>query len=164
MGRLDRPWCARRPLTGCLESLPDCMKTIQKSVLLWHSAHEMFALVTDVQHYPQFLPWCDHSEVVERDEHGMVAKVGMAISGIRQSFTTRNRHVDDRQVLMELVDGPFSHLEGRWDFTPLGDGSRKNQPGDLCVDVVEGLPHCMDLVTPEEVCREVERFLPLWGI
>lgn len=103
----------------------DCMKTIQKSVLLWHSAHEMFALVTDVQHYPQFLPWCDQSEVLERDEHGMVARVGMAISGLKQSFTTRNRHVDDRQVLMELVDGPFSLLEGTWDFTPLGDGSQR---------------------------------------
>lgn len=104
---------------------PDCMKTIQKSVLLWHSAHEMFALVTDVMHYPQFLPWCDHSEVVEQSEAGMVAKVGMSIGGLRQSFTTRNTHLDDRQVLMALVDGPFSHLEGRWDFTPLGDGSEK---------------------------------------
>ena len=101
------------------------MKTIQKSVLLWHSAHEMFALVTDVHHYPQFLPWCDHSEVIERDDSGMVAKVGMSISGLRQSFTTRNRHVDDRQVLMELVDGPFSHLEGCWDFVPLGDGTQR---------------------------------------
>ena len=62
----------------------DCMKTIQKSVLLWHSAHEMFALVTDVQHYPQFLPWCDHSEVIERETiDGMVARVGMAISGMQ---------------------------------------------------------------------------------
>jgi len=110
---------------GCLLCRPDCMKTIQKSVLLWHSAHEMFALVTDVHHYPQFLPWCDHSEVVERGEEGMVAKVGMSISGLRQSFTTRNTHVDDRQVLMELVDGPFSHLEGCWDFTPLGDGTER---------------------------------------
>ena len=101
------------------------MKTIQKSVLLWHSAHEMFSLVTDVQHYPQFLPWCDHAEIVERSGEGMTAKVGMAIGGLRQSFTTRNRHVDDRQVLMELVDGPFSHLEGCWDFVPLGDGAQK---------------------------------------
>ncbi|MGS5087143.1 type II toxin-antitoxin system RatA family toxin [Hydrogenophaga sp. A37] len=101
------------------------MKTIQKSVLLWHSAHEMFALVTDVPQYPQFLPWCDHSEVVESDDAGMVAKVGMSISGLRQSFTTRNTHVDDRQVLMELVDGPFSHLEGVWDFIPLGDGTQR---------------------------------------
>ncbi len=112
-------------VAGSLDCPFDCMKTIQKSVLLWHSAHEMFALVTDVQHYPQFLPWCAHSEVVERGAAGMVAKVGMSISGLRQSFTTRNTHVDDRQVLMELVDGPFSHLEGVWDFTPLGDGSQR---------------------------------------
>jgi ribosome-associated toxin RatA of RatAB toxin-antitoxin module len=99
----------------------DCMKTIQKSVLLMHSAHEMFALVTDVQQYPAFLPWCDHSEVIERNERDMLAKVGMSIGGLRQSFTTRNSHVNDRQVLMSLVDGPFSQLEGQWDFTPLGD-------------------------------------------
>ena len=99
------------------------MKTIQKSVLLMHSAHEMFALVTDVQHYPQFLPWCDHSEVLERGELEMLAKVGMSIGGLRQSFTTRNVHVIDRQILVRLVDGPFSQLNGQWDFTPLGDGS-----------------------------------------
>jgi ribosome-associated toxin RatA of RatAB toxin-antitoxin module len=101
------------------------MKSIQKSVLLSHSAHEMFALVTDVQHYPAFLPWCDHSEVIERDASGMVARVGMSLSGLRQSFTTRNTHLEDRQVLMALVDGPFSHLEGVWDFTPLGDGTQR---------------------------------------
>jgi ribosome-associated toxin RatA of RatAB toxin-antitoxin module len=101
------------------------MKTIQKSVLLWHSAHEMFALVTDVQHYPEFLPWCDHSEVVKREAGGMVAKVGMSIGGLRQSFTTSNTHVEDRQVLLQLVDGPFSALEGCWDFTPLGDGTQR---------------------------------------
>lgn len=87
-----------------------------------HSAHEMFALVTDIQHYPTFLPWCDCSEVIEHNEHTMVAKVGMSIGGLRQSFTTRNAHVNDRQVLMSLVDGPFSQLDGQWDFTPLGDG------------------------------------------
>jgi ribosome-associated toxin RatA of RatAB toxin-antitoxin module len=121
MLRRERQWApAGRP-----EILLDCMKTIHKSVLLWHSAHEMFALVTDVQHYPQFLPWCEHGEVIERDERGMLARVDMAMSGLRQSFTTRNTHVDDRQVLMALVEGPFSHLEGVWDFTPLGDGSQR---------------------------------------
>ena len=101
------------------------MKTIQKSVLLWHSAHEMFALVTDVQHYPDFLPWCDHSEVMEREAGGMLAKVGMSSGGLRQNFTTRNTHIEDRQVLLQLVDGPFSQLEGCWDFKPLGDGTQR---------------------------------------
>lgn len=101
------------------------MKTIHKSVLLWHSAHEMFALVTDVQHYPQFLPWCDRGDVLEQSGDGMVARVGMSIGGLQQSFTTRNRHVADREVFMELVDGPFSQLDGHWTFTPLGDGSQR---------------------------------------
>jgi ribosome-associated toxin RatA of RatAB toxin-antitoxin module len=101
------------------------MKTIQKSVLLWHSAHEMFALVTDIARYPEFLPWCERGEVLEQGEHNMVARVGMAIGGLRHSFTTRNVHEADREVMMELVDGPFSHLDGRWTFTPLGDGTQR---------------------------------------
>jgi ribosome-associated toxin RatA of RatAB toxin-antitoxin module len=41
------------------------MKSVHKSVLIWHSPHEMFSLVTDVARYPEFLPWCDRSRVIE---------------------------------------------------------------------------------------------------
>lgn len=101
------------------------MKTIHKSVLLWHSAHEMFALVTDIERYPQFLPWCDRGEVMERLQDGVVARVGIAISGLRQTFTTRNTHESDHKVVMKLVEGPFSTLDGVWVFTPLGDGTQR---------------------------------------
>ena len=100
------------------------MKSVHKSVLLWHSAHEMFALVTDVASYPAFLPWCDQTSVLDASDAGMTAKVGMALSGLKQSFTTRNTHEQDRKVVMQLVDGPFSRLDGTWEFTPLGDGSQ----------------------------------------
>jgi ribosome-associated toxin RatA of RatAB toxin-antitoxin module len=85
----------------------------------------MFALVTDIERYPQFLPWCDQGEVLNQMDDGVVARVGMTISGLRQSFTTRNTHEDDRKVRMELVDGPFSRLDGVWEFTPLGDGQQR---------------------------------------
>ena len=100
------------------------MKTVHKSVLLWYSAEEMFALVTDVAHYPAFLPWCDQASVLSEDATGMTAKVGISFAGIKQAFSTRNRHVADREVAMELVDGPFSQLDGLWTFTPLGEGQR----------------------------------------
>ena len=96
------------------------MKTVHKSVLIWYSAAEMFALVTDVASYPQFLPWCDKSAVLSEDDHGMTAKVGLSMAGLSQSFTTRNTHVKDRQVNLTLVNGPFSKLDGQWDFTPVG--------------------------------------------
>lgn len=101
------------------------MKNIHKSVLIWYSPEEMFRLVTDVAHYPEFLPWCDRSSVLEADAHGMVAEVGISFGGIKQTFTTRNEHIDGRAVRISLVKGPFSNLSGHWRFTPVGDGSQR---------------------------------------
>jgi ribosome-associated toxin RatA of RatAB toxin-antitoxin module len=101
------------------------MKTVKKSVLIWFSPQEMYGLVTDVPSYPQFLPWCDHTKIVEQDAHGMVAEVGMSIGGLHQSFTTRNTHTPGRSVGMQLVKGPFSRLDGQWDFLAVGDGTQR---------------------------------------
>ncbi len=101
------------------------MKTVTKSVLLWYSPEEMYALVTDVERYPEFLPWCDRAAVLSQDEAGVTAEVGIAFSGIHQSFTTRNTHTAPSQVVMALVKGPFSNLDGQWTFLPVGDGSER---------------------------------------
>jgi ribosome-associated toxin RatA of RatAB toxin-antitoxin module len=101
------------------------MKTVHKSVLIWYAPEEMFALVTDVAHYPDFLPWCDRARVLDQDAEGMTAEVGIAMGALRQSFTTRNTHEPGRRVQMQLVKGPFSHLEGDWHFHPVGDGRQR---------------------------------------
>lgn len=101
------------------------MKTVHKSVLIWYSAEEMFALVTDVAKYSEFLPWCDRSRVIALEPDGMKAEIGINFSGIHQTFTTRNTHVAGREVRMKLVDGPFSNLDGCWKFHPLGEGSQR---------------------------------------
>ncbi len=110
------------------------MKTVHKSVLIWYSAEEMFALVTDVASYPAFLPWCDQASVLAQDEHGMTAKVGISLGGLKQSFTTRNEHVAGREVSMKLIDGPFSKLDGSWLFTPLeaASGAADGAPQRAC--------------------------------
>ena len=101
------------------------MKTVTKSVLIWYSRAEMYVLVTDVDQYPKFLPWCDRARVVTSDETGMTAEIGISFSGIRQTFTTRNHHVAGREVRMKLVDGPFSSLDGGWKFSPVGPAGQR---------------------------------------
>ncbi len=101
------------------------MKTVTKSVLIWYSPQEMYVLVTDVDQYPKFLPWCDRARVVSSDDAGMTAEIGISFSGIRQTFSTRNAHVQNRQVAIQLVSGPFSRLDGEWNFLPIGDGSQR---------------------------------------
>ena len=56
------------------------MKHVHKSVLIWYSPAQMFALVTDVVRYPEFLPWCDHARVVKATGEGMTAEVGISFS------------------------------------------------------------------------------------
>ena len=103
------------------------MKHIKKSVLIWYQPHEIYELVIDVASYPQFLPWCESVDILERDEHGLTARLHLAYSGVRHAFTTRNLQVADESVRIDLVDGPFSTLDGFWRFVPLqgpghGDG------------------------------------------
>lgn len=95
------------------------MKHVKKSVLLWYSPHEMYELVIAVDDYPQFLPWCARAEVLERHADGLTARLHLAYRGLRHAFTTRNVHTPDRRVVLSLVDGPFSQLDGSWDFLAL---------------------------------------------
>ena len=101
------------------------MKTVTKSVLIWYSPQEMYVLVTDVAQYPQFLPWCDHANVLDINAQGMTAEVGISFGGVRQTFTTRNIHTPPSRVELQLVKGPFSRLDGQWNFHPLGDGTQR---------------------------------------
>jgi ribosome-associated toxin RatA of RatAB toxin-antitoxin module len=100
------------------------MKHVKKSVLLWYSPREMYTLVTAVPDYPKFLPWCELAEVLEQHDGGMTARMHLAYAGVRHAFTTRNSHVEDASVQVDLIDGPFSLLEGFWRFNPLA------MPGD----------------------------------
>jgi ribosome-associated toxin RatA of RatAB toxin-antitoxin module len=103
------------------------MKHVRKTVLLWYSPVEMYELVTDVQDYPSFLPWCDKAEVLEHHEDGITARLGLAYMGVRHAFTTRNLHVPGTSVTVQLVDGPFSLLDGTWLFRPLGRPGSEEQ-------------------------------------
>jgi ribosome-associated toxin RatA of RatAB toxin-antitoxin module len=105
------------------------MKHVNKSVLLWYSPGEMYQLVTAIEDYPRFLPWCDHAEVIERRDDGVTARIGLAYAGVKHAFTTRNDHVPGETVVVKLVDGPFSLLDGTWDFVPLG---RPGSPAQAC--------------------------------
>ena len=95
------------------------MKHVKKSVLLSYSPHEMYTLVTEVKDYPSFLPWCERAEVLEERADGVTARLHLSYLGVKQAFTTRNEHTPDERVVLTLVDGPFSTLDGTWRFIPV---------------------------------------------
>ncbi|HZF17718.1 MAG TPA: type II toxin-antitoxin system RatA family toxin [Steroidobacteraceae bacterium] len=101
------------------------IKTVERSLLLPYSPGQMYALVNDVERYPQFLPGCAAARVVEADAAHMVAAVDIRKGPLHLSFTTRNRLEPDRRIDMELIDGSFRSLRGAWRFDDIaGEGVR----------------------------------------
>jgi ribosome-associated toxin RatA of RatAB toxin-antitoxin module len=85
----------------------------------------MFTLVSDIESYPRFLPWCRSSRVLSQDNDEVRASIEFSVSGMTRSFTTRNRHQVNKIIEMQLVDGPFSRLDGCWQFGQLGEAGSK---------------------------------------
>lgn len=101
------------------------MATVKKLVLIEYTPQQMFDLVDRVEEYPKFLPWCGGTELLDRTELITRARLHINYHGIKSDFSTENDKVYPTHMLIKLVEGPFHHLEGTWDFTPLGDRACK---------------------------------------
>jgi ribosome-associated toxin RatA of RatAB toxin-antitoxin module len=95
------------------------MQRVRKSVLVPYSSAEMFALVDDVERYPEFLPWCGGAQVLALRPDGKTARVDIAYHGVRAHFTTDNVNRPPESIVVTLRDGPFRHLHGEWRFRAL---------------------------------------------
>ena len=91
-----------------------------------HDAAQMFDLVADVEKYPQFVPLCQSLRVKSRSTKGegvevLVADMTVAYKLVRETFTSRvTLDRANLEILVEYLSGPFSHMENRWHFRPLG--------------------------------------------
>lgn len=101
------------------------MALVEKTVLVAHSAEQMFNLVDRVEEYPSFLPWCGGASVTELDGATVHATVHIDYHHLKQSFTTENVRRPPHQIDMTLQRGPFKHLDGSWRFIPLSDSACK---------------------------------------
>lgn len=101
------------------------MALVEKSVLIEHSARQMYELVDAVEDYPKFLPWCCRTELKFRDDERTVATLHIDYHAVKSHFTTENTKTAASRMAIRLVDGPFRRLEGTWAFKSLGDTACK---------------------------------------
>ncbi len=101
------------------------MAIVEKSVLVAHTAEQMFRLVDQVEDYPKFLPWCGGASVTLLTDDKVHATLHIDYHHIKQHFTTENVRMPPHQINIRLQNGPFRHLNGHWRFTQLGDAACK---------------------------------------
>lgn len=101
----------------------DKMATFTTDKHVQHSADKMFALVADIEKYPQFLPMCEDLNIKSRKDKNektlLVADMTVGYKMIREVFTTQVfLQPTSRLIEVKYIDGPFRYLENRWRFIP----------------------------------------------
>ena len=83
----------------------------------------MYAVVSDVEKYPQFLPWVVALRVLSRGENRMTAEMAVGYGALRERYTSDVR-LDpvERRIDVVQTQGPFKQLENHWRFTPHAEG------------------------------------------
>jgi ribosome-associated toxin RatA of RatAB toxin-antitoxin module len=97
------------------------MTTITRNSLVMYTPEQMYDLVNDIAAYPSFLPWCRDSKIISANDQVVCATLDLAKGGIHHVFSTRNKLTHGKAIDIELIDGPFQHLEGHWQFAMIGD-------------------------------------------
>lgn len=89
-----------------------------------HSPEQLFALVADVEKYPQFLPWCRAARIMERGEREFLGELIISFAHMSESYVSRVTLTPHSAIDVTMVSGPFEHLTNEWRFTPEGAGTR----------------------------------------
>ena len=101
------------------------MHEISRIEMVPFAPEQMFELVKDIESYPEFLPWCRAARILRRTEQGVIASLSIAKGKIQHSFTTENLNaLNNSQIEMRLVDGPFKQFHGFWRFEPIESGCK----------------------------------------
>jgi ribosome-associated toxin RatA of RatAB toxin-antitoxin module len=95
------------------------MRETVRSALVARAPEVLYDLVVDVERYPDFVPGVSAAAVLERSDNEQLARLTVQRGPLRTEFTTRNLLVRAQRVDMQLVEGPFEVLQGRWSFTPV---------------------------------------------
>jgi coenzyme Q-binding protein COQ10 len=97
----------------------------RESRVLPYTQAQMFDLVADVEHYPQFLPWCVACRITSRPSPTeFTADLAVGFKMVREQFSSRVTLTPSSHIVVQYLKGPFQYLRNEWTFTPEGEGVR----------------------------------------
>ena len=109
-------------------ALNDHIRTMpqhSESRILPYAPEQIFALVADVERYPEFLPWCVACRITDRPSPTeFIADLAVGFKMVREQFTSRVILTPYERIVVSYLKGPFQHLENRWQFNAVDGGTR----------------------------------------
>jgi ribosome-associated toxin RatA of RatAB toxin-antitoxin module len=114
------------------------MIEIHRTALILAPATVVYALINDIESYPEFLDGVISARILEQSDVHMVGQLVIKKAGVEKTIVTRNQLVAPTKVSMTLEQGPLEALSGIWSITPLSaDGCKVAL--DLRFSVAKGI-------------------------
>ena len=100
------------------------MPTYSETRVLPYTPEQVYALVADVEKYPEFLPWCVACRVRKRESpKSFVSDLAVGFKMVREQFTSRVTLDPPHGITIEYLNGPFEHLRNSWKFAAVPGGT-----------------------------------------
>jgi coenzyme Q-binding protein COQ10 len=90
--------------------------------VLRYTPEQLFALVADIEKYPEFLPWCVGARIRRRDGNTILADLVIGFKMVRERFTSKVVLAPSSRIDVAYSEGPFKYLTNHWVFEPTPDG------------------------------------------
>tara|TARA_B100000949_G_scaffold233936_1_gene251615 strand:- start:336 stop:770 length:435 start_codon:yes stop_codon:yes gene_type:complete len=95
------------------------MNYIKKKESINTDVRTIFNLINQIDKYSDFLPWCKKSKIISDTNNAMIGVITVSKNFADWTFTTKNNYIINKKINLRLVDGPFSHLSGCWNFSEI---------------------------------------------
>ena len=165
---------ARRNWQATLATVPafvnnlDAPMLVRRSLLMPYRTEDMFDLIEQAEHYPQFIPWCVDAQILERTDEMVAARLSMRVAGLTMTLQTRNPKRRPEWLALKMERGPLRRFEGEWRLTPLNAGACRieftlaYEFADAMIERVAGpvFARMADTMV-EAYVRRAERILPV---
>lgn len=98
------------------------MPTHAEQRRLPYRPEQLYALVAEVDRYPEFLPWCKAARITKREDDTFYADLVVAFKVWRERFSSKVVLHPEHAVDVHYINGPFRYLNNHWQFKDAPDG------------------------------------------
>lgn len=102
------------------------MPSLQEIKKLPYQPRQLFAIIIDVESYPQFLPWCKGARIICQDQQQIIAELIIHFQGLSERYQSRivaKMAGESYHIEVDAISGPFQYLKNTWQIGPDGEGS-----------------------------------------
>ena len=110
------------------------MHSFHKQKLLPNLPSQIFDLILDVESYPKFVPWCESTEIVSKNDQEIIARMKINYKGLSEIYSSQiitKKKEENYIIEVKAIDGPFKFLNNYWTVSSENDGCKVEFQIDL---------------------------------